>query len=71
MAVLSHRRELPFTVRILVKLSKAVDPWSSTLAVDVNSANELNIWGLIDQSVHHSTYVMQETDVHPSLPGIF
>lgn len=47
--------DLPLNVRNLVKLSSAVDPWGSTLAVDTNSQGKLRIWGLIDQSVHHST----------------
>jgi Probable sensor domain DACNV len=63
--------EVPFNVRNLVKLSKAVDPWVSTLAVDTNSAGELRIWGLIDQSVHYSTFVMKETDTGVEIPGIF
>ncbi len=63
--------EVPFTVRNLVKLSKAVGPWVSTLAVDTNSDGELRIWGLIDQSVHYSTYVMKETDTGVQTPGIF
>ena len=63
--------EIPFTVRNLVKLSKAVDPWSSTLAVNTNSDGELRIWGLIDQSVHYSTFFMKETGVGVEVPGIF
>jgi len=64
-------RDLPCTVRNLVKLSKAVDPWSSTLAVDVDSAASLRIWGVIDQGVHHSTFVVQETEAGPRMPGLF
>ena len=52
-----------------MKLSKAVDPWSSTLAVDTNSNGELMIWGLIDQAVHQSTFVVKETDSGPETPG--
>jgi hypothetical protein len=63
--------DVPFIVRNLVKLSKAVDPWASTLAVDTNSEGQLRIWGLIDQSVHYSTYVMKETDTGVEIPGIF
>jgi hypothetical protein len=63
--------DIPLSVRNLVKLSKAVDPWSSTLAVDVDIKGGLRIWGLIDQSVHHNTFVMQETDSGPEMPGTF
>jgi hypothetical protein len=64
-------QDLSFTVRNIVKLSKAVDPWSSTLAVDTNDEGELRIWGLIDQAVHHNTFVLQESDSGPETPGIF
>jgi hypothetical protein len=64
-------QDLPFNVRNLVKLSKAVDPWVSTLAVDTDSRGELRIWGLIDQSVHYSRFVMNETDTGSEMPGIF
>src|ERR1700722_15193847 len=63
--------DLPLTVRNLVKLSTAVDPWGSTLAVDTDSAGKLRIWGLIDQSVHYSTYVVKESSSGPEMPGIF
>src|SRR6516165_4889737 len=63
--------EVPFDVRNLVKLSKAVDPWVSTLAVDANSAGTLGIWGVIDQSVHYSRYVVNESDTGSEMPGIF
>lgn len=66
---LSH--DLPLTVRNLVKLSTAVDPWGSTLAVDVDSKGELRIWGLIDQSVHYSAYVVKESSSGPGMPGMF
>jgi hypothetical protein len=63
--------DLPLTVRNLVKLSTAVDPWGSTLAVDVDSESKLRIWGLIDQSVHYSTYVAKEASSAPEMPGMF
>jgi hypothetical protein len=58
-------------VRNLVKLSTAVDPWGSTLAVDADSNGKLRIWGLIDQSVHYSTFVVKEASSGPELPGTF
>lgn len=67
----SLAKDLPLTVRNLVKLSTAVDPWGSTLAVDTDSDGELRIWGLIDQSVHYSTYVFKEASSAPEMPGIF
>jgi hypothetical protein len=64
-------QDLPLNVRNLVKLSKAVDPWSSTLAVDLDAKGGLRIWGLIDQSIHHSRYVAKESKTGPQTPGIF
>lgn len=64
-------QDIAFTVRNLVKLSQAVDPWSSTLAVDTNSRGELKIWGIIDQTVHFNTYVVKESDEGPDPPGMF
>jgi hypothetical protein len=64
-------QDLPCTVRNLAKLSKAADPWSSTIAVGVDPAASLRIWGVIDQSVHHSTFVVQETKSGQSMPGLF
>ena len=43
--------DLPLTVRNLVQLSTAVDPWGSTLAIDVDSESRLRIWGLIEHLV--------------------
>jgi hypothetical protein len=63
--------DLPLTVRNLVKLSTAVDPWGSTLAVDTDSEGKLRIWGLIDQSVHYSAYVVKESSSGPEMPGMF
>jgi hypothetical protein len=63
--------DLPLNVRNLVKLSTAVDPWGSTLAVDTDSKGKLRIWGLIDQSVHYSAFVMKEASSGPEMPGMF
>jgi hypothetical protein len=62
-------QDLEFTARNLVKLSQAVDPWASTLAVDLNAAGQLRIWGLIDQAVHQSAFAVKESDVGPEVPG--
>lgn len=63
--------DLPLTVRNLVKLSTAVDPWGSTLAVDTDSKGVLRIWGLIDQSVHYSAHVVREAKNGVEMPGMF
>jgi hypothetical protein len=63
--------EIEFNTRNLIKLSKAVDPWASTLAVHVSDTGGLRIWGLIDQVVHQSTFVHKESDAGPETPGSF
>jgi hypothetical protein len=63
--------DLPFTVSNLVKLSQAVDPWGSTLAVDADGKQGLRIWGLIDQSVHFSAFLVKESSSSPTMPGMF
>lgn len=63
--------DLALNVSNLVKLSTAVDPWGSTLAVDADSKGKLRIWGIIDQSVHYSTFVMKEASSGVEMPGIF
>lgn len=63
--------KIPFTVKNMVKLSKAADPWSTSLAVDYDEANELFIWGLIDQSFHYQSFINYESTYNPEQPGLF
>ncbi len=53
---------IPLTVQSLIKLSKAADPWSSTLAVFYDSKNEFFVWGMIDQTVHFNIMLVRETE---------
>jgi hypothetical protein len=53
---------IPLTVPSLIKLSKAADPWSSTLAVFYDNKNEFFVWGMIDQTVHFNTMLVRETE---------
>jgi hypothetical protein len=67
---LAHR--IPFTVSNLIKLSKAADPWSSSLAVFFGSADQIFIWGMVDQTVHFNRMLVREGDgggYQP--PGLF
>jgi hypothetical protein len=64
-------RPLTFTIDSLVKLSKAADPWSSSLAVYYDNKGMLSIWGLIDQSVHYQSFLNYEADSGPEQPGLF
>ena len=63
--------DIPFNVKNLVKLSKAADPWSSSLAVYYDKAGELWIHGLIDQALHIQSYLNYESEEKPSQPGLF
>ncbi|MBC6605662.1 hypothetical protein H8B13_02410 [Hymenobacter sp. BT188] len=65
------RKRIPFTVKNIVKLSKAADPWSSSLAVYYDSNDELFIWGMIDQAVHYQDFLNYETDSGSEQPGLF
>jgi hypothetical protein len=75
--VANRWRHFPLTQRLelsvanLVKISQAVDPWGSTLAVHADKDGRLWIWGLVDQSVHFSAYIVKESDTGPEMPGIF
>jgi hypothetical protein len=64
--------QLPLTVPTLIKLSKAADPWSSSLAVYYDSDNKFFVWGLVDQTVHFNTQLVRESDAGGyAPPGIF
>ena len=41
---------IPLAVPSLIKLSKAADPWSSTLAVFYDCKNEFFVWGMIEDT---------------------
>ncbi|RKR81900.1 hypothetical protein BDD43_2061 [Mucilaginibacter gracilis] len=62
---------IEFTVKNLVKLSKAADPWSSSLAVYYNDQGELFINGMIDQTIHYQSFLNYEREEKPAHPGIF
>lgn len=62
--------EIEFTIKNLVKLSKAADPWSSSLSVYYDENNKLFIYGMIDQTFHYQSYLNYEEDEKPMYPGI-
>src|SRR5438128_2426435 len=49
------KEQLPLTVPTLTKLSKAADPWNSSLAAYYDDKGQLFVWGLVDQTVHFNT----------------
>jgi hypothetical protein len=63
---------LPLNVPNLIKLSKAADPWSSSLAVYYDSDNQFFVWGLVDQTVHFNTQLVRESSAGGyAPPGVF
>jgi hypothetical protein len=68
---INFKEEIPLTVKNLVKLSKAADPWSSSLAVYYNRNNDLFIWGMIDQAIHYQSFLSYESESGPEKPGLF
>ncbi len=68
---ISFSKYFHFNVKEVVKLSKAADPWSSSLAVYYNDKNELYTWGMIDQALHYQSFLNYESTSGPEQPGIF
>ncbi|RZK40590.1 MAG: hypothetical protein EOO90_14510 [Pedobacter sp.] len=58
-------------IKNLLKLSRAADPWSSSIGVYLDNDDNLIIHGLIDQAVHTQSYINHETDAKPEQAGIF
>lgn len=61
---------LPLTVSTLVKLSKAADPWNSSLATYYDKKG-FYVWGLVDQAVQFNTMLVREAASGYGLPGNF
>lgn len=64
-------KQINFNIPNIVKLAKASDPRSSSLAIFHDNNNELKIWGLIDQGNRYHDYVNYESEEGPERPGIF
>jgi len=58
------------SIKNLVKLSKAVDPWSSSLSVYYDNTEDLYIYGMIDQTIHYQSFLNYEREERPDHPGI-
>lgn len=70
-SIIKLEEQIEFNVENIVKLSKAADPWSSSLAVDFDKNGNLFIWALIDQSIHYQNYLHHESESGPEQPGLF
>jgi hypothetical protein len=62
---------LPFLIPIVVKLAKAADPWSTSIAVNYDDKGKLWIYGMIDQAIHSLSYLNFEKETRPDRPGLF
>lgn len=62
--------EHSFSIKNLVKLSKAVDPWSASLSVYYDASEEIFIYGMIDQTIHYQSFLNYEREERPDHPGI-
>jgi hypothetical protein len=68
-----HRFASPLTLSVstLVKLSRAIDPWSSAILVYGSSPSKLVAWGVVDQLVKHNVSLHREGDGGFPSPGLF
>jgi len=65
----TFRHKLSLTVETLVKLSRAIDKWSGSIAVYGTTSTDLAAWGVVDQIVHESRSLNRESEGGFSNPG--
>lgn len=63
--------QIKFNIPNVIKLAKASDPRTSSLAIYHDGNDEIYIWGLIDQGNRYHDYVNYESEEGPERPGIF
>jgi hypothetical protein len=59
------------TIPNLIKIAKASDPRTSSLAIHSDTKGKLFIWGLIDQGNQFHSFVNHDAEIGPERPGIF
>ncbi|WP_324292483.1 putative sensor domain DACNV-containing protein [uncultured Desulfobulbus sp.] len=64
-------KQIQFTISNVIKLAKASDPRSSSIAINHNDDDQIMIFGLIDQGDRYNDYVNFESETRPERPGIF
>jgi len=69
----SVRFEQPIlaTISNLIKVAKASDPRTSSLAIYEDTQRDLFVWGLVDQGNTYSDFVNYESESGPCRPGLF
>lgn len=67
-----HRFASPeiLTVQTLVKLARAIDRWSGSIAVYATRRNEIFAWGVVDQLVGQNVRLHREADSGFENPGL-
>lgn len=58
------------TVQTLVKLARAIDRWSGSIAVYASRRNEIIAWGVVDQLVQQNVLLHRESDSGFANPGL-
>ncbi len=58
------------TVQTLVKLARAIDRWSGSIAVYATPQNEIFAWGVVDQLVQQNVLLHRESDSGFANPGL-
>ncbi len=61
----------PLDVRNFLRVARATDPAVSSLAVMHDHDGELWLWGLIDQELRYSDFIVLDAGVTPPRPGLF
>ena len=64
-------KRIPATIPNLIKIAKASDPRTSSLAVYPDRHGRLAIWGLVDQGNRYYDFMNYEDDSGPERPGVF
>jgi hypothetical protein len=64
------KKEPDFDIKNIVKLSKAANPYSTSIAIHCKD-NKLVIWGMIDQAHSYNNFINFESNEGPERPGLF
>ena len=63
-------RRMPLTVSGFVKLARAIDAWTGSVAVFGTAKGNIRIWGLVDQLVQQNVFMTREETTGFANPGI-
>lgn len=70
-SVIRFDTRIELSIKNLVKLSKASDPSTTSLAVYYDLEGKLYVWGMIDQAIHYQSFLNYESDSGSEQPGLF